>query len=104
MSACTSSACTSAWKPLTVTAVPSFGPGVNGSMMGDLVRPDGSHQLTYGGHPLYTYSGDTASGQTNGERVSAFGGTWYVISAATGAPVTSATGNGTTSTTSGYGY
>jgi predicted lipoprotein with Yx(FWY)xxD motif len=33
-------------------------------------------QLEYNGHPLYTYSGDTGPGQTNGEGI---GGVWHVV-------------------------
>ncbi|MBV9257350.1 MAG: hypothetical protein JO215_04975, partial [Ktedonobacteraceae bacterium] len=33
------------------------------------------HQLCYNGHPLYTYSGDTSPGQTNGEGI---GNKWFV--------------------------
>jgi predicted lipoprotein with Yx(FWY)xxD motif len=34
-------------------------------------------QVEYNGHPLYTFSGDSASGQTTGE---GFGGIWHVVS------------------------
>ncbi len=44
----------------------------------DLARPDGSEQITYNGHPLYLFSGDTAPGDTTGQGV---GDVWYVVDA-----------------------
>ena len=40
-----------------------------------LKRTDGTYQVTYNGMPLYFYSGDTASEQTNGQGV---GGNWSI--------------------------
>lgn len=96
-----STSCTSVWPPLTVTSVPKFGAGTKASLFGDIVRSDGAHQLTYNGHPLYTYAGDSAKGQQNGEGIASFGGTWFVVAAATGRAIT--TPHATT-TTSPYGY
>jgi hypothetical protein len=41
------------------------------------MRSDGSSQVTYGGWPLYYYSGDAAPGDVNGQGVN---GVWYVVS------------------------
>jgi predicted lipoprotein with Yx(FWY)xxD motif len=41
-------------------------------------RSDGNLQLAYNGWPLYTYSGDSASGQTNGNGITSFGGVWTI--------------------------
>lgn len=84
--------CATIWIPFTLTAVPSIGKGVTQSLLGDVVLPDGSHQLTYGGHPLYTFVHDTAAHQTHGEGLKTFGGVWSVVSASTGKPVTAAKG------------
>jgi predicted lipoprotein with Yx(FWY)xxD motif len=51
-------------------------------MVGTIARTDGSPQVTYNGHPVYLFSGDQQPGDTNGEGVSAFGGSWYVLSPA----------------------
>jgi len=51
-------------------------------MVDTIARTDGSPQVTYNGHPVYLFSGDQQSGDTNGEGVSAFGGSWYVLSPA----------------------
>jgi hypothetical protein len=60
---------------------PTAGSGANASMLGTTPRSDGKPQVTYNGHPLYTYSGDQNPGDTNGEGISAFGGLWYAVSA-----------------------
>ncbi len=80
-SACTG-ACASSWPPLRVTGKPTVGSGGNDSMVGTIARTDGSPQVTYNGHPVYLFSGDQQPGDTNGEGVSAFGGSWYVLSPA----------------------
>src|SRR5262249_20670082 len=45
-------------------------------------RRDGRLQVTYHGHPLYRFSGDTSAGQTSGEGLTDFGGRWDPVSAA----------------------
>ncbi|MER7665828.1 hypothetical protein [Streptomyces sp. NPDC096193] len=45
-------------------------------------RSDGAEQVTYNGHPLYYYAGDTEAGQTNGQGLDQFGAKWYVLNAA----------------------
>jgi predicted lipoprotein with Yx(FWY)xxD motif len=44
----------------------------------------GGKQVTYAGHPLYTYSGDSGPGQTSYVGAKSFGGTWYAINASGG--------------------
>jgi predicted lipoprotein with Yx(FWY)xxD motif len=65
-SACTGS-CATKWPPLTVAAgtTPSAGAGASGTL-GTIKRDDGTTQVTYNGSPVYHYSGDSASGDTNG--------------------------------------
>jgi predicted lipoprotein with Yx(FWY)xxD motif len=75
-SAC-SGACASFWPPYTGT--PKAGTGLKASLLGSTVRADGSTQVTYDGHPLYTYSGDAAPGATNGQGVNTFGALWWVV-------------------------
>jgi predicted lipoprotein with Yx(FWY)xxD motif len=66
-------------------AVPRSVPGVTGEL-GRTTRADGALQLTVAGHPVYTFVGDSAPGQTNGQGVVLNGGLWTVVSPA-GAPL-----------------
>jgi predicted lipoprotein with Yx(FWY)xxD motif len=66
--------CADTWPPLTIaTGEPTAGDGVTGEL-GTITRDDGSTQVTYDGSPLYTFSGDSAPGDTNGDGL---GGVWH---------------------------
>jgi predicted lipoprotein with Yx(FWY)xxD motif len=75
-----SGACAAAWPPSTVSGKPKAGQDVDAAMIGTTKRSDGPTQVTYGGHPLYRYAGDQAPGDTNGQDLDQFGGSWYVVS------------------------
>jgi predicted lipoprotein with Yx(FWY)xxD motif len=96
-------ACVSAWPPLTTTGAPQASAGVKTAMLGTITRSDGAKQVTYGGHPLYYYAGDSTAGQTNGEGLNGFGALWYLLSPS-GATVqhVASTSGGTSSGGSGY--
>ena len=81
MSTCTG-ACAQAWPPLTTTGTPKASGAVKSSLLGTTKRSDGSREVTYAGHPLYTFAGDTQPGQTTGEGSNGFGAPWWVVSAA----------------------
>ena len=81
-------ACASVWPPLTTAGPPIAGAGVSASKLGTTTRGDGTTEVTYHGHPLYTYAGDSAPGQTAGQGSDDFGAEWYVLSAA-GTPIES---------------
>jgi predicted lipoprotein with Yx(FWY)xxD motif len=49
-------------------------------LLGTTRRADGGEQVTYAGHPLYRYVGDSKPGQTNGEGSEEFGAEWDVLS------------------------
>jgi predicted lipoprotein with Yx(FWY)xxD motif len=68
--------CAAYWPPVTGTVAVS--PGVPGRV-GTIKRTDGTEQLTYNGHPLYTYVGDTAPGQARGNNLNLNGGLWHEI-------------------------
>jgi predicted lipoprotein with Yx(FWY)xxD motif len=72
-------ACAQAWPPVTTSGAPQAGSGANASMLGTTKRADGTTQVTYNGHPLYYYAGDTNAGDTNGQGSHGFGAGWYVI-------------------------
>ena len=75
-------ACASIWPPLTATGKPTAGSGLAAAKLGTTKRPDGATEVTYNGHPLYTYAGDQAPGQTAGQGLDDFGAEWYALSAA----------------------
>jgi len=79
-SACTGG-CASLWPPLTTTAAPVAGAGVAAGKLGTISRAGGKRQVTYGGHPLYTYVADAMPGDTNGQAVDQFGAKWYLLDA-----------------------
>ena len=75
-------ACASVWPPLITKGAPVAGPGVSASKLGSTKRSDGTTEVTYNGHPLYTYLGDSSRGQTTGEGNQGFGAEWDALSAA----------------------
>lgn len=75
-----SGACAVNWPPLHVNGKPTIGNGANASLISTTARSDGTHQVTYNGHPVYLFNGDKKSGDTNGEGLNAFGGNWYAVS------------------------
>jgi predicted lipoprotein with Yx(FWY)xxD motif len=86
MSKCNGS-CATIWPPVKGPA--TAGSGVTG-MLATITRSDGSTQASYNGHPLYTYTGDTAPGQNNGNGLNVSGGVWHEVAASgAAAPATS---------------
>jgi len=75
-----SGACAVAWPPLRATGTPIVSGGAKASRVGTTGRSDGRPQVTYDGHPLYRFVKDTTSGDTKGEGLTAFGGTWFAVS------------------------
>jgi predicted lipoprotein with Yx(FWY)xxD motif len=78
-SACVSVTCVFLWPPLVVTGPVTLGPGLKASLVGTIRRPDGATQVTYGGHPLYTYNSDVRPGMVTGQAIDQAGGLWYVV-------------------------
>jgi predicted lipoprotein with Yx(FWY)xxD motif len=110
--------CASVWPPLTASGH-ATGSGVNAGMLGTTKRSDGSTQVTYGGHPLYTYTADSGPGQTTGNGINSFGAVWNAVaSSGASAPTGGSSGGGssaagsassgggssTSSGGGGYGY
>ncbi|MFL5901589.1 MAG: hypothetical protein ACJ75S_10385 [Solirubrobacterales bacterium] len=93
-----SGGCATAWPPLRANGKPTAGSGAKASLLGTTPRSDGKPQVTYNGHPLYGYQGDSKPGETNGQGINAFGAPWYVLSPTgnqiTAAPSSSGAGNG----------
>jgi predicted lipoprotein with Yx(FWY)xxD motif len=78
-SAC-SGACAQAWPPLLTKGRAKASGGASASKLGTTRRSDGTTQVTYNGHPLYTFVADRGKpGSTAGEGSKAFGAEWYVL-------------------------
>ncbi len=71
--------CEAAWPPLTTTGKPTAGGGAQASDLGTTKRKDGTEQVTYKGHPLYTFAADKGPGEANGNESE---GTWFVLNEA----------------------
>ena len=71
--------CIQIWRPVTVgsSVKPTLPSNVTGRL--GVWRRDGFRQVTLGGHPLYTFGGDTLTGEARGAGIHSFGGTWSVI-------------------------
>ena len=115
---CTSSSCLGGWPPLLIgkNAMISAGPGVVGKV--SHVARGSKWQVTYNGWPVYTFVGDSGPAGSKGEKIVAFGGTWYLARASattnsttpaktmasggTATTTTTTSGGVTTTTTGGY--
>jgi predicted lipoprotein with Yx(FWY)xxD motif len=74
-------ACAQGWPPLMTSGAPQAMNGAEASKLGTTKRSDGTIQVTYAGHPLYTFVEDTKPGEAKGNDVSAFGAQWYALKA-----------------------
>ena len=94
------SGCTDIWPDLPLpdgTPAAKAGTGVDASLLGTMKDGDETYP-TYNGYLMYEYASDLSSGQANGQGITSFGGTWYVLSPS-GDPITSGGMGG-----SGSGY
>jgi predicted lipoprotein with Yx(FWY)xxD motif len=87
-------ACATAWPPLRTGGKPAVRGGASAAMVGTIPRSDGARQVTYNGHPLYTFIKDHKPGDVTGQGVTAFGAAWFAVSPA---------GNQISSKPSGHG-
>ncbi|MFZ0754429.1 MAG: hypothetical protein WAN00_11760 [Trebonia sp.] len=88
MSAC-SGACAGAWPPVTTTGTVTASGEAKSSDLSTITRSDGTKQVTYDGHPLYFFSGDSGPGMASGQGNDGFGAKWWLVSPS-GSDVTSA--------------
>jgi predicted lipoprotein with Yx(FWY)xxD motif len=70
--------CAKAWPPLLTRGAPLAGAGVSAKLLGTAKRKDGTSQVTYNGHPLYSYSADKV-GKIMCQHADMHGGVWLVI-------------------------
>ena len=71
--------CAKVWPPVISDGEPQVGEGASVGYLGLTPRKDGTKQVLYGGHPLYTYSGDEKPGEANGQDLNSFGADWYAL-------------------------
>jgi predicted lipoprotein with Yx(FWY)xxD motif len=69
-------ACATAWPPLTTTGSVAVAGNASAGEVGTITRTDGTTQVTYAGHPLYYFQGDTSPGMTKGQGVQ---GVWFLL-------------------------
>lgn len=73
--------CSGTWPALTTAGKPHTGPGVKASLLGTTKLPNGKHQVTYAGHPIYKYAFNYGKGSTSYVGVRQFRGVWYGVRA-----------------------
>ena len=69
--------CAKVWPPVTTKGQPQAGSGVSASKLTTLKRDDGSTQVVFDGHPLYTYVKDEDTEDAYGNGLDQFGAEWY---------------------------
>lgn len=74
-----STACLASWPALVAHGAVKAGSGVSAKAITTIKFAGGTHQVSYHGHPLYYYAGDSAPGQTTGEGSRQFGAPWWLV-------------------------
>lgn len=99
-----SNGCLPVWPAVTVASAKKLtrASGIHGKL--GTWRRNGFTQATLNGHPLYTFSVDTARHHATGEGIVHFGGTWHVIKTSSSSSSTMSTPTTTTNTTPNPGY
>ena len=76
---CASRECLAVWHPVSVRSQAVTLKGIVGHVT--FLHRTRMLQLTLRGMPLYTFAGDSAKGQANGEGIKSFRGTWHTVPA-----------------------
>lgn len=71
-------ACAVAWPPLLAKKEPTVSSALDPGLVGTTKRTDGTRQVTYNGHPLYYYVGDSP-GVIKCQNIFEYGGNWLVV-------------------------
>jgi predicted lipoprotein with Yx(FWY)xxD motif len=98
-------ACAAAWPPVIAAGQPTVSGGAQASDLSTISRSDGTKQVTYNGHPLYYFEGDTGPGTDKGQGLNGFGALWYLVTPSGSSITTAVTigGSGATSSPSSGG-
>lgn len=70
--------CLGTWPALVSAGAATVGEGLGLEDVGTVTAADSATQVTFYGHPLYSFAGDAAPGDVNGQGI---GGVWYVVDA-----------------------
>jgi predicted lipoprotein with Yx(FWY)xxD motif len=94
------------WPPFTTAGAVKAVGGAQAAKIGTVTGPRSTTQVSYNGHPLYYYAGDSSPGSTRGQHLKEFGALWYVLapggSAITSTPITPTAAPAAPA--GGYGY
>jgi predicted lipoprotein with Yx(FWY)xxD motif len=98
----------SVWPRFIATGPVNASNGAQAAKIGTITSPSGIRQVTYNGHPLYYYVGDSAPGSTRGQGINQFGALWYALgpggSAVTNSPSSSTAAPASSSPAPSYSY
>lgn len=87
-----SGACSGAWPPVSAAGKVTASGGAKTADLGTITRSDGTKQVSYDGHALYYFVGDSGPGQTNGQGSDNFGAKWWLVTPA-GTAITGMSGS-----------
>lgn len=97
--------CATYWPPVTTTGTVTASGSAVKADLGTIARSGATKQVTYDGHPLYYYEGDTGSGTVNGQGRTDFGAYWWLLAPSGSSITSSVTVSGASpSSSSGNGY
>jgi hypothetical protein len=85
---------------VVATGQPTASGSAQTSDLGTITRSDGTKQVTYNGHPLYYFEGDTGPGTDKGQGLNGFGALWYLVTPSGSSITTAVTIGGSGATTS----
>ena len=91
------------WPPFRPNGTVKATNGANAASLGTITS-SGGRQVTYNGHPLYYYVGDSSAGSTHGQRLNQFGALWYVLGPGGNAVTRASTAQAAPMPSAGYGY
>jgi predicted lipoprotein with Yx(FWY)xxD motif len=98
-----SGACANVWPPVTTKGTPVASHGVKAGDLSTITGSDGTKQVTYKGHPLYYFAGDTAADSTKGQGSDSFGAKWWLVAPAGTAITTGGSSSASGASSSGGG-
>ncbi len=74
-----SGSCAQLWPPIIAHGTLTASGSAVKADLGTITGSNGAKQVTYDGHPLYYFSGDTGPGMTKGQGLSSFGAKWWLV-------------------------